>query len=76
MRFSNWAELIYMQGHGVFVWSAYGIFILSFVIFIWVAAQQHRRWLTQQQRQIKRQSTIINATTSSEPLCTPIEKSV
>ncbi len=56
MKFSSWAELINMQGHGVYVWSSYGLFFVAFASLIGFSVYQHRRWLAQQRRQLKRQS--------------------
>lgn len=34
MYFENLSELLTMQGHGAFVWSAYGIALMVFIINI------------------------------------------
>jgi len=55
MKFDSWAELIAMEGHGVYVWSAYGLFFLAFTLLIVFSASHHKRWLSQQRRLLKRQ---------------------
>lgn len=57
MKFDSWAELITMQGHGAYVWSAYGLFFLVFTLLVFFSASHHKRWLRQQRRLLKRQST-------------------
>jgi heme exporter protein D len=57
MKFDSWAELITMDGHGVYVWSAYGLFFLVFTLLIVLSASHHKRWLSQQRRLLKRQAS-------------------
>lgn len=66
MKFESWAELISMQGHGVYVWSAYGLFFLAFAVLILVSASHHKRWLRQQRRLLKRQAQPASSSSKVE----------
>lgn len=66
MKFESWAELIYMQGHGVYVWSAYGLFFIAFALLILFSASHHKRWLRQQRRLLKRQAQPVSSSSKAE----------
>ncbi|MDP1539726.1 MAG: heme exporter protein CcmD [Moraxellaceae bacterium] len=66
MKFDSLAELIAMEGHGVYVWSAYGLFFLAFTLLVVLSASQHKRWLSQQRRLLKRQSQPQTSAHTSE----------
>lgn len=56
-RFDSLGDFLYMQGHGVFVWSAYAI---SLLIMAWLVLSpwiQQRRLRQQLQRQYRREAT-------------------
>ena len=36
-------EILYMNGHGIYVWVAYAITLGVFVLNAWLAAVSHRR---------------------------------
>jgi heme exporter protein D len=66
MKFDSWAALITMQGHGVYVWSAYGLFFLAFALLILFSASHHKRWLRQQRRLLKRQAQPASTSKAEE----------
>ena len=43
MYFTTLAELIAMNGHGAYVWSAYGIGFAVVAALVWLPLQRHRK---------------------------------
>lgn len=71
MYFQSFSQALAMDGHGGFVWSAYGI--TAFVLFILILAPLRRksrvmRHIAQQRRRAERSAAQQSeATTTSEP---------
>ena len=54
MYFASLADLIHMNGHGVYVWSAYGIGFAVLTLLVWQPLARHtalKRQLRQQWQQ-------------------------
>lgn len=48
MYFESFSAAIVMEGHGVFVWSAYGLTAVALIMLLWLPSrrfQQHWRWI-------------------------------
>jgi heme exporter protein D len=57
MAFESFADFLAMGNHGVYVWSAYGVF---FFIILWNTLQpvlQYRRLLREQRAALRRESS-------------------
>tara|TARA_B100001057_G_scaffold306991_1_gene307094 strand:- start:270 stop:482 length:213 start_codon:yes stop_codon:yes gene_type:complete len=53
MYFQSLAEVWHMDGHGLYVWLAYGVTVLSLLLMVWLPLKrmrQHWRWLQAEQR--------------------------
>ena len=50
MQFESLAALWEMQGHGPYVWTAYGIAAVVLMAIIWVPLARRRRFLRQQRQ--------------------------
>lgn len=64
-RFESLSDFLHMQGHGVFVWSAYA---LATVVMGWLIVSpwlQQRRLRQQLQRQYRREQTSARAPTQT-----------
>ncbi len=45
MYFQSLEQVLYMDGHGVYVWSCYGLFLLAIAWNLWRAGSQRRAQL-------------------------------
>lgn len=73
MQFDSWTALVDMGGHGPFVWTAYGLFLLVFALLLGVSWQRHRRWWLTQQRAYRRhlaRTAASDTTSAREETCT------
>ncbi len=53
MYFESLAAVWHMDGHGFYVWLAYGLTLVPLVIMVWLPLKrmrQHWRWLQAEQR--------------------------
>lgn len=50
MYFSSISELMAMNGHGAYVWSAYGITLFALLLLFWLPARRNRRFFRDQRR--------------------------
>jgi heme exporter protein D len=50
MRFESWAAFIAMDGHGPYVWAAYGLAVLVIAFNLVIAWRGHRRFFRLQRR--------------------------
>lgn len=50
MYFSGISELMAMNGHGAYVWSAYGITLFALLLLFWLPARRNRRFFRDQRR--------------------------
>ena len=76
MYFETWAEFITMGGHGVYVWSSYGIAILILIYNLVVPVIAHRQAMHQIHRLEHRASHSIRyqvAATSITEESGPVE---
>lgn len=44
-QFASFAEFIAMNGHGPYVWAAYGITLVCLVALVWLPVAQKRRFI-------------------------------
>ncbi len=52
--FSTWAAFFDMGGHGLYVWSSYGLFALLSIVLVAVTYMQFNRWKKQELRRLQR----------------------
>jgi heme exporter protein D len=43
MYFASLHDLIFMNGHGVYVWGAYGISFFTLITLVWHAVSRHTK---------------------------------
>jgi heme exporter protein D len=55
MYFENFSALISMDGHGPYVWSAYGVTAIVLVLLIINPILRKRRFIMQQRMQLRRE---------------------
>jgi len=55
VRFDSFAELMYMDGHGVYVWTVYGIVLLVTALNIMQPIWARKRFFAEQARQQRRE---------------------
>ncbi|TXR53729.1 heme exporter protein CcmD [Reinekea thalattae] len=55
MPFNNLSEFIFMDGHGVYVWLAYGISALVIVMNLLALRLSKKKLVQQYQRQLRRE---------------------
>ncbi len=72
MSFDNLADFIAMGGHGVFVWSCYGIVIAALIINIFQPIQAARKFRTAQQNLIQQQAQHPSSTEESPTTTTTL----
>lgn len=56
MSFDSFADFLAMGRHGLFVWSAYGLFVLVLLINIALPLLSRRRYLQEQARRLRRET--------------------
>ncbi len=56
MAFSSWTDFVSMGGHGVYVWSAYGVTFLLLLACVWVG-QRRAKKLIQRIKKIAERKT-------------------
>lgn len=66
MYFDSVAELIDMGGHGPYVWSAYGIFLLTVICLVVVPLLKQNRFFVDQIMKRKRESLPAAAVVTEE----------
>lgn len=64
MQFDSLSALWWMNGHGPFVWSAYGLATLILLAIVWAPLQRQRRFFIEQ-RGIERRRDIRAANDSA-----------
>ena len=55
MYFDSLAALWHMDGHGFYVWLAYGLTFVPVTVMVWLPVRRHRqhwRWIAAEQRRI------------------------
>jgi heme exporter protein D len=55
VNFSSWHDFLYMGGHYLYVWSAYGIGVVGLVICLVRPVHARRRFFRQQAQRLRRQ---------------------
>jgi heme exporter protein D len=55
MNFTSWHDFLYMGGHYLYVWSAYGIGVLGIVINLVRPLRARVRFFAAQSQQLRRQ---------------------
>lgn len=68
MYFENFTALMHMDGHGVFVWSAYAITFVVLATLVISPMLKKRRFISQQRMQLRREQG-PSVTTSDTPSC-------
>ena len=56
MSFASWHDFLYMGGHYLYVWSAYGIGVVGIAITLTRPLRARRRFFAQQTQRVRRQS--------------------
>ncbi|WP_109513170.1 heme exporter protein CcmD [Pseudomonas ovata] len=56
MSFASWSDFLAMGRHGLFVWSAYGLFAAVLAINVILPLLARRRYLQEQARRVRRES--------------------
>ncbi len=54
MNFSNWHDFLYMGGHYLYVWSAYGVGVTGIAIVLARPLRARRRFFAEQTRRQRR----------------------
>ncbi|WP_339668374.1 heme exporter protein CcmD [Dasania marina] len=67
MYFENVAALLAMDGHGPYVWAAYGITAVVLLLVIISPLMRKRRLLLQQRMQLRREQLQPGSQASAEP---------
>ena len=49
MRFDSWSAFILMDGHGVYIWLAYGVTFLILTANLWIPRLMRMQFVKQQQ---------------------------
>ena len=65
MQFDSLQAFIAMGGHGVFVWSVYGITVLVLTLLLLAPLRKNRRFFLQQMMLLKRQQATAGQSGSS-----------
>ena len=60
LQFESVSEFLLMGGHGVFVWSAYGLTLLVLSFLVLKPMLNNRRFFSEQQMLIRRQQASVN----------------
>ena len=55
MSFSTWHDFLYMGGHYLYVWSAYGIGVVGIVITLVRPLLARRRFFAEQAQRLRRE---------------------
>jgi len=58
MYFDTLQDAIYMNGHGVFVWSAYAIAFAVLIALVITPLRRTRRFLREESRRLRREAHI------------------
>ncbi len=56
MNFSNWHDFLYMGGHYLYVWSAYGVGVAGIAVVLGRTLLRRRRFFVEQARRLRRAS--------------------
>ena len=51
LQFDSWAAFIAMNGHGPYVWAAYGITFACLAALVWIPIAQKRRFIREHHAQ-------------------------
>jgi len=54
MYFDSFQALLYMDGHGPYVWAAYLITLLVIVFILWAPVRRRARFVSQLQGELRR----------------------
>lgn len=57
MYFDSFADFLAMGGHGLYVWTSYGLMAGGLALIIITSLRGHRRWLREQRRLLERQQS-------------------
>ena len=55
MYFEDFQSLLFMEGHGVFVWSVYGLALIIVAIILITPLRRKRRFLLEQRMRLRRE---------------------
>lgn len=55
MYFDSFADFVAMGGHGLYVWTSYGLMTAGLALLIIGSLRGQRRWLREQRGQLARQ---------------------
>ena len=65
MSFTSWHDFLYMGGHYLFVWSAYGIGVLGVIFTLLRPLRARRRFFEEQSQRLRRQSSSAESADAS-----------
>lgn len=65
MNFASWHDFLYMGGHYLFVWSAYGIGVLGIIVTLMRPLRARRRFFAEQSQRLRRQSSSTESADAS-----------
>lgn len=65
MSFTSWHDFLYMGGHYLYVWSAYGIGVFGLFVALVRPLHARRRFFRQQSQRLRRQSTQVEGADAS-----------
>lgn len=63
MKFDSFAALLSMDGHGGYVWAAYGITLLVIVINLWWPRRIRTGFVRQEKRVLSRETAVKERST-------------
>lgn len=66
MYFDSFADFLAMGGHGLYVWTSYGLMSAGLALLIIGSLRGQRRWLREQRRLLERQRSRRGAASTRE----------
>ena len=75
VSFDNFTDFVTMGGHGVFVWSCYGIVIAALLVNVFQPIQATRKFRIAQQDAMRQQSQQSSRAEESPPSATTLTES-
>lgn len=78
MAFSSMNEFLAMGGHGPYVWAAWGVTALLFLVILWHARRERRQLLSGLKRRARRerQANSYPPTTAAQAPVKPVQGDV
>lgn len=57
LAFDSLAAFIEMEGHGAYVWTCYGVFLVALVLMVLWSRRRHKTVLRHQRQQLSREDS-------------------